>query len=160
MSLLSTLLATQVQRVILPPLYNRDRYEQEEEEGDGYSYDNHDDNDDRPTNQSEAFAKAQAGQSDKPRRRQGLKLPSGGGPFRGFAFVIVQSRADAERILAEWKWEREASVCRDEQDVNGGEDRMDDDAEEDAEEPAVETSKVDKSELDKLARVSGMRSLP
>lgn len=34
-----------------------------------------------------------------------MALPSGGGPFKGFAFVVVGSAEDAERILAAWPWE-------------------------------------------------------
>lgn len=36
-------------------------------------------------------------------------LPKGGGPFKGFVYAVLPSRADAERVLETWKWEREVT---------------------------------------------------
>jgi prophage DNA circulation protein len=34
-------------------------------------------------------------------------LPFGGGPFKGFAFVIVENEEEASRILKEWPWDKQ-----------------------------------------------------
>lgn len=39
-----------------------------------------------------------------------LLLPPGGGPFKGFGFVVVSNKEDALRILKEWDWTRPPPV--------------------------------------------------
>lgn len=43
-------------------------------------------------------------------RNRDLVLPPGGGPFKGFGFVVVASKADARRILKESEWNRPPPV--------------------------------------------------
>jgi hypothetical protein len=45
-------------------------------------------------------------------------LPSGGGPFKGFAFVVVETKEDAERVLRTWEWDRkEVGDGKEEEDI-------------------------------------------
>lgn len=71
-------------------------------------------------------------------------LPTGGGPFRGYAFVVVASKEDAERILKEWVWERNEEAV--EEDVK-------------MEEDGAEEAKPASQEPAALARRSGFRAL-
>lgn len=92
---LSSLLRTPIQRLVIPPLYNSL---------------------DPPTEATQALSVEEAesslpSQSDafaapKPARK-GLVLPQGGGPFKGFAIAIVGSAEDAQRIVDEWRWDKE-----------------------------------------------------
>lgn len=127
---LATLLGTQVQRIVLPPLF--DPSNPPAELSNPYS----------ENDQSAAFAQSQAAASGKEQRRRGRALPSGGGPFRGYAFVVVQSREDAERILKEWTWEEASNKAE------NGPEKMDED---DSPGKDVDTAT--------LARKSGFRSL-
>lgn len=62
---------------------------------------------------------------------KGLSLPSGGGTFKGFGFVVVENELDGERMLREWSWD-------------GGEVKMETDEE--------------GNEFTRGARASGMRA--
>lgn len=41
-------------------------------------------------------------------RMEGEKslLPAGGGPYKGFAFVVLSDKDDFERLLRRWKWNK------------------------------------------------------
>lgn len=90
-------------------------------------------------------------------------MPKGGGPFRGFAFVVVRTAEDAERVLATYPWKREK---RERAEGTGHED-----AEEEAEgadapqgESAADPKGKGKAKKEKLspaerAKRGGMRSL-
>ena len=94
--------------------------------------------------QSAAFAQSQAAANGKAVRRKGKGLPSGGGPFRGYAFVVVESKEDAERITKEWEWESSGA----EHEKEGQEDEMEqDEPSKTADDPAL------------LARKSRFRAL-
>ena len=54
--------------------------------------------------QADAFRAAQDAQQG---RRRARALPKGGGPFKGFAFVLMPSGEEARRVVREWAWERE-----------------------------------------------------
>ncbi|GAA5918930.1 hypothetical protein JCM5296_003834 [Sporobolomyces johnsonii] len=103
---ISSALGTPVQRIVLPPLYdpsNPPDFDAEEADGEGEG-----------TSQAEAFAAAQAAQrgdgeaGDGPRGggRKAKGLPKGGGPFKGFAFVVLRSEDDVQKALGEYAWER------------------------------------------------------
>lgn len=82
---LSTILSTSIQRVLLPPLVDPTATQTPPAED--------------PSGQSEAFAASLLGRGLKR-----LQLPTGGGPYKGFAFVVVGQGEDVERILREWPW--------------------------------------------------------
>ncbi|KAK4054043.1 hypothetical protein OIO90_003688 [Microbotryomycetes sp. JL221] len=136
---LSTLLSTKIQRVILPHMYDPQRsheFEQSLEQG----------------GQDEAFARAQAESGGQRYRRPGLKLPVGGGPLRGFAFIVVENKRDADRILNEWAWKKVSDVGaqametnRDQPEVEGSGD--------------VSMSEDRTVDIQRQARVHGMRAL-
>lgn len=89
--LLTSILATQVQRTILPPLFdpaNPPPEHNADSEGSSLS-------------QSAAFNQALAPTTVK-------SLPPGGGPFKGFAHVMLRTKADVERMCEEWAWEKAA----------------------------------------------------
>lgn len=88
-----------------------------------------------------AFASSQSGRGKKVRS----SLPTGGGPFKGFAFVVVGSREDAERVLREWKWENE--VQEKEEEGVGEDEEMEDE------------ERPDPGTYGTLAKESGMRAL-
>lgn len=132
---LSTLLSSQLQRLVLPPLYDPGNPPTEHQHPRASAND-----------QSEVFAKAQADASGKESVRRGLGLPTGGGPFRGFAFVVLETKEDAERVLKTWAWEKTASGSAGDEE----EDKMDEDGEE------GKPASVDPTTL---ARGSGFRAL-
>jgi hypothetical protein len=132
---LSTLLSSQLQRLVLPPLYDPANPSPDHSQSRASAND-----------QSEAFAKAQAEANGKESVRRGLGLPTGGGPFRGFAFVVLETRKDAERALETWAWEKTAFAG----DGNAGEDKMDEDEDE---------GKPASTDPTTLARRSGFRTL-
>ncbi|KAK4048689.1 hypothetical protein OIV83_004659 [Microbotryomycetes sp. JL201] len=134
-SFISAMLSTVVQRIIIPPLYDPQRKDKDSETYDDGS-------------QSEAFARAQAAKTAKPLRTAALKLPAGGGPFRGYAFVVVQSQEDANRILNTWKWER--APVESSGDARTAEDGNDEDV------SMMEEGPV---KLESLARMYGLRAL-
>jgi hypothetical protein len=51
--------------------------------------------------QSAAFSQALASTTLK-------SLPAGGGPFKGFAHVMLRTKEDVERVCEEWAWEKAA----------------------------------------------------
>lgn len=124
---LSQLLSTQIQRVVLPPLFDPSHPRPAEP---------------TPGDQSSAFATSQV--EDGRARKFKSSLPSGGGPFKGFAFVVMRSREDAERVLREWRWEKEG---KEEEKEDGEDEEM-----ENAERPDPGTYAT-------LAKDSGMRAL-
>lgn len=79
------------------------------------------------------------------KRGKTLNLPVGGGPFKGFAFIVVGRKEDAETILKKWKWEKGT------EDVKGGKGK-------EVEDMNVDESEVE-SDYEKLARESGMRAI-
>ncbi|ORY83002.1 hypothetical protein BCR35DRAFT_80467 [Leucosporidium creatinivorum] len=136
---LSTLLSSQLQRLVLPPLYDPSNPPSEPNHPRASAND-----------QSEVFAKAQAEASGKESVRRGLGLPTGGGPFRGFAFVVLETKEDAERALETWAWEKTDLEREAEAKGDAGEDRMDEDGEE---------GKPTSADPTTLARRSGFRAL-
>ena len=88
-TLLSSVLSASIERVILPPLFDPTNPPANTHPDD-------------PAGQSEAFARSLMDRGGKPKR---TPLPTGGGPYKGFAFVVVGSVEDMERILRDWTWE-------------------------------------------------------
>ncbi|KAM0789905.1 hypothetical protein ACM66B_006746 [Microbotryomycetes sp. NB124-2] len=140
-SFLSSTLSTTVQRVILPPLYAPQRAKEQD------ITENVDDG-----GQSEAFARAQAEAAGKPFRKAALKLPAGGGPFRGFAFVVFKSREDAERILKTWRWDHSAVERSSKESCEPG-------VAAGTEEGDVSMREDESAKLENLARSYGLRAL-
>ncbi|KAI5481340.1 hypothetical protein MNV49_004962 [Pseudohyphozyma bogoriensis] len=127
-STLATLLSTDIQRVVFPLLYDPSRPPSDE---------------DIAGTQAEAFVKA-----------QGLKrnpLPAGGGPFRGFAFVIVPNKDEAGRILEQWKWEKDEGKGKEVK--HSAEEKVDDNEMQTEEDQS-------KKGLEQQARETGFRTLP
>lgn len=104
---LSALLGSQLQRLILPPLFDPSN-----------PPDVTPSTASEPSSQSTAFAAMKAETSGKEVRRKGRALPSGGGPCRGYAFVVLESREDAERVLREWRWEKGSELEKDEEKMD------------------------------------------
>ncbi|KAM0751716.1 hypothetical protein T439DRAFT_324915 [Meredithblackwellia eburnea MCA 4105] len=164
---LSTLLNTPVTRVILPPLFDplNPSLHEDRDEAEADSQD--------PTGQSFAFAQSQLKDKDKGKRKpyRGLKLPTGGGSFKGFAFVVVLGdRRAVDRILDKWVWEREEEdemeeeesvEDDDEGDDDEGEGSGDDDGEggQGVKKVGKKSKKEDKFDHVKAARRSGFRAL-
>ncbi|GAA5910502.1 hypothetical protein JCM8208_007625 [Rhodotorula glutinis] len=96
---LASALSTIPQRVIVPPMFDRahplalDPVPAAGGRGAGGG-----------ASQADAFRAAQDAQEGRRRARQ---LPKSGGPFKGFAFVVLPGREEAERVVREWAWARE-----------------------------------------------------
>ncbi|KAL8277611.1 hypothetical protein RQP46_010043 [Phenoliferia psychrophenolica] len=148
---LSSILSTSIQRVILPPLFDPTTASTTTPSDD-------------PAGQSEAFAQSLKERAGIPNR---TPLPTGGGPYKGFAFVLVGSSEDKDRILKEWTWEipvlEKREVVRRE-----GESEVDRIVREELEAMEVDSpmAKVEDEEepspsnkAQKAARQSGLRSL-
>ncbi|SCV74751.1 BQ2448_7780 [Microbotryum intermedium] len=96
--LLSEILRTQIQRIILPPGYDPSNPPSTVALQTRHS--------DRPITQSELFDQSRSSSKENDKGKgKGLRLPKGGGTFKGFAFVVVGNEMDAERVLREWDWE-------------------------------------------------------
>lgn len=121
---LASALSTVPQRVIIPPMYDRANplaLDPIEASGSGEH------------SQAEAFRAAQDAQQGKRRARP---LPKSGGPFKGFAFVLLPNKEDAERVLGEWAWEGGAPPREDEAAGDGAEEEAGDDDGDEGEEDA------------------------
>ncbi|GJN94169.1 hypothetical protein Rhopal_007243-T1 [Rhodotorula paludigena] len=114
---LASALASTPQRILLPPAFDRNDPLALDPAPDGANTDD----------QSSQAAAFRAAQDEGKKRAKGL--PKGGGAFKGFAFVVLPSKEEAERVLSEWSWEREG----DESAENDDEGDEGDEAEEDAE---------------------------
>lgn len=133
---LSTLLSTQIQRLILPPLFDG-TYQHDTESQD-------------PAGQSEAFERSRIESGEKKEgRRKGLGLPSSGGPFKGFAFVVVEKKEDAEKALKMLSWERRGGE-------DGAREHAGDDDDEDEDVKMSDGKVLDHSAL---AKQSGLRAI-
>ncbi|KDE04721.1 hypothetical protein MVLG_04860 [Microbotryum lychnidis-dioicae p1A1 Lamole] len=109
--LLTQLLRTTIQRIILPPGYDPSHPPSSSDAL--YSSSS-----DRPT-QSELFDQSRSVAKDKDNEKgkgKGLRLPKSGGTFKGFVFVIVENAEDAQRVLSEWDWDWDAQADKVEQD--------------------------------------------
>ncbi|GAA5908511.1 uncharacterized protein JCM6883_005570 [Sporobolomyces salmoneus] len=128
---LSSALSTRIQKLVLPILYDpknppdlsaeEEDQDADEEEGGG------------ETSQAEAFrASMRAKQAEElAQSGEGLKrkpkgLPKGGGPFKGFAFVVLSNKEEVERALKEWSGKRESEGSDEaaEEEAEEAEDRM------------------------------------
>ncbi|GAA6059128.1 hypothetical protein JCM10212_003875 [Sporobolomyces blumeae] len=167
---LSDALDTPIQRLVLPPLYdtsNPPDLAAEEDELDDAANDatGH-------ASQAEAFKASltlQAGASgpggqgrDAVGKRTARGLPKGGGPFKGFAFVVVESKDDLERILREWRGRtrEERAVARTRQDKDRDVE-MEDGRQEEAEEGVKDKGKKKRKEMsaEEKARTAGMSAM-
>ncbi|BGP35795.1 hypothetical protein JCM10296v2_007647 [Rhodotorula toruloides] len=156
---LSSALATPVQRLFLPPLYDPNDPPDLNEFQDVQT-------------QEQAFAQARAaaaGNDKKPPR----PLPKSGGPFKGFAFAVLRSEEEVERVLREFPWDRKGKGRADEADghepndekegeeddvmVNGDVEKADEAAE--APKQGKKKGKKEKLSPTEIARRSGMRTL-
>ncbi|KPV73085.1 uncharacterized protein RHOBADRAFT_66817 [Rhodotorula graminis WP1] len=103
---LASALSTVPQRVIVPPMFDRahplalDPLGSSSSGGGGGGGGGGGE-----SSQADAFRAAQDAQLGRSRRARAL--PKGGGPFKGFAFVVLPSGDEAERVVREWVWEDE-----------------------------------------------------
>ncbi|BGP43851.1 hypothetical protein JCM10449v2_007908 [Rhodotorula kratochvilovae] len=119
---LSSALSTIPQRIIVPPLYDRSNPLALDPLGSASAGEH---------SQADAFRAAQDAAQGKRRARP---LPKSGGPFKGFAFVLLPSKEEAERVLKEWSWEGADGVSsaadgEDEEDEGDAGEDEDEDAE-------------------------------
>lgn len=91
---LSAALETPVQRLVLPALFDPASRSRPQEDDSAFANGGQ-------SSQAQAFAQSRGGP------KKGLGLPKGGGPFRGFAFVVVRNAEEAQRILTTYAWKRE-----------------------------------------------------
>lgn len=157
---LSSALATPVQRLLLPPLFDPNDPPDLNEDTDVQT-------------QEQAFAQARAaaaGNLKKPPR----PLPKSGGPFKGFAFAVLRSEEEVERVLREFPWDRkgggrtedadgdeandEKEGEEDEAMVNGDPEKAEDAAEA-APKQYKKKGKKEKLSPTEIARRSGTRAL-
>ncbi|GAA5977174.1 hypothetical protein JCM11641_003866 [Rhodosporidiobolus odoratus] len=96
--LLSSLLPSYPQKLVLPPLFDKDNPPSlAAEEGDAAE--------DRGISQSELFAQSQREKEGGVVEKKPRALPKGGGPFKGYAFVVLAGKGEVERVLEQWRWE-------------------------------------------------------
>ncbi|GAA5854969.1 hypothetical protein JCM9279_003591 [Rhodotorula babjevae] len=160
---LASALSTVPQRVVVPPLFDRahplalDPVPSSSSSAAGEA------------SQADAFRAAQDAQLG---RRRARGLPKGGGPFKGFAFVLLPSGEEAERVVREWAWERgEVEGAAGGGEGEGEEKEAEDGAEDtemgevgqtggaDGEGKGVDEGKKDKVGCAGRARFAGMRAL-
>lgn len=122
--------------------------------------------------QEQAFAQARAaaaGIDKKPPR----PMPKSGGPFKGFAFAVLRSEHEVERVLRDFPWDRKGKGRADEADgdepndekegeedeamVNGDAEKAEDTAE--GPKQGKKKGKKEKLSPTEIARRSGMRAL-
>lgn len=104
---LSLLLRSTIQRVVLPHLFDPSNPPRDTLA------------DPSSSSQTTAFAQSTAASGSGLASRRPPLLPQGGGPFKGFAHVMLGSDEDVERAVAEWKWE---GSKREKEEVGGEED--------------------------------------
>ncbi|GAA6020741.1 hypothetical protein JCM10207_002008 [Rhodosporidiobolus poonsookiae] len=158
----SSLLSTTPQRVILPPLYDPENPPPLTDEDD-------EDNPSAAPSQAELFARSRAQSEGKEaqhaegRAKKPRQLPKGGGPFKGFAFVVLPSKEEADKALGQWTWDQQDAAAEDQPQ---GEEEADDEDEK-MEEVEVEgekksgkgKAKKPKLSLHERVRRSGLRAL-
>ncbi|KAK4699881.1 hypothetical protein P7C70_g6373, partial [Phenoliferia sp. Uapishka_3] len=158
---LSSLLQTSIHRVILPPLF------------DPLSLPVNSQAETDPAGQSEAFAQSLKDRGNAGSKTKRTPLPVGGGPYKGFAFVVVGSKEDADRILDEWSWEisekesrsGESEVERlvreelEAMETDSQTDSQSDSQEGKLDEDVVDAVKLKTIDLKKAAKENGLRSL-
>lgn len=133
---LSNLLSTTVQKVILPPLSDPSQSNSSHSTAHNTSS--------TSKTQDEAFSSGK-------RKPKALDLPLGGGNFKGFAFVVVAKKEDAEAALKRWAWNREDRVK-----INS--ERKGKEVADGKGDSKMEISKIE-SDYEKLAIESGLRIL-
>ena len=91
---LSSLLQIKIQSILLPALFVPP--------------------DIRPTHINDSSSQSQQYQQDLAIAASNSKtiesefnLPKGGGPFKGFGFIILEDVADREKVLKDWSWKKE-----------------------------------------------------
>ncbi|BGP20617.1 hypothetical protein JCM10213v2_008780 [Rhodosporidiobolus nylandii] len=161
---LSSCLSSVSQKIILPPVYNSE---------DPPSLSDDEDEEGGEPSQAELFAQSQAASregtvvSEDGGKRKPRPLPKGGGPFKGYGFVLLGGKEDAERVAREWSWEGERRAQEEgqapEEAVEEGE-KMDVEQEQEGEGEGKKVAKGKGKEKAKLspverARRSGMRAL-
>ena len=110
-----------MQRLILPPLFDptsKSRSRDDELPDDGAQ-----------NSQAQAFAQSRGG----PKR--GIGLPRGGGPFKGFAFVVLRNAEDVDRALSTYPWQGEPKTREAQRDPDDADDEADAHMEEGRDEP-------------------------
>ncbi|GAA5869380.1 hypothetical protein JCM8547_008658 [Rhodosporidiobolus lusitaniae] len=160
LSFLSSALSSPIQQLILPPLYDRDNPPSlSDEEDDG--------GEDAQPSQAELFAQSREAETNgdgEEKRVKRPKMPKGGGPFKGFVFAVVESKEEAERVLGEWKWEREeggenSEVEREKEETTQAEDEATDGEDAGEKKEDAKGKGKRKASPEERARVSGMRAL-
>ncbi|GAA5884016.1 hypothetical protein JCM6882_002103 [Rhodosporidiobolus microsporus] len=165
---LSASTASYPQKLVLPPLFDK-----ENPPSLSPSDDESDPSKNLAPSQAELFAQSRRGseaaEGKEDKTKKARQLPKGGGPFKGFAFVVLGSKEEAERVTAEWKWEREEGTAAEQ--VRDGEEAEPDGEGEDEKMEGMEAGEGEKKgkkgkgkEKKKLspverARRSGMRAL-
>ncbi|GAA5982846.1 hypothetical protein JCM10908_006808 [Rhodotorula pacifica] len=147
---ISSALSSPVQRLILPPLYDptsKSRQRDEELLPD----------DGGQSSQAQAFAQSRGG----PKKGLG-GLPKGGGPFKGFAFVILRSSEDVDRTLSTYPWKAEPTrrdAQGDADDEEEAEDSRMDEPQPDADPRGKGKAKKPKPTPAEKSKNAGMRAL-
>ncbi|BGP03911.1 hypothetical protein NBRC10513v2_007652 [Rhodotorula toruloides] len=156
---LSSALSSPIQRLIIPPLYDPND-----------PPDLNGDSDVQTQEQAFAQARAAAAGIDKKSPRP---MPKSGGPFKGFAFAVLRSEHEVERVLRDFPWDRKGKGRADEADgdepndekegeedeamVNGDAEKAEDTAE--GPKQGKKKGKKEKLSPTEIARRSGMRAL-
>jgi hypothetical protein len=137
-SMLSEILSTPVQTVRFPLLYDRDdhRRSARNASGDPAVYESH-----------PAYAKL-----DKEARRL-HRLPCDGGPFKGFAVIVLADRTKAAAAATEWAYERDVELFS----LAAAGAKADDASEADSE---IEVSTKAEPTPTERAKASGLRLMP
>jgi hypothetical protein len=158
---LASSLPSQPQNLILPPLFDRENPPTSDDE---------DDDADAAPSQAAMFAasKELAGEEGEKKTKR-PRVPKGGGPFKGFAFVVCRDREEAEKVVEEWKWEGGSGAAgegeHEQQEEEEGEDEKMVEAEESREGAEVagekKSGKGKKRKLTPLerAKMGGLRAL-
>jgi hypothetical protein len=120
----------------------------------------------KTTNANEAGGPAMSKDARKKERQ--ARLPEGGGPYKGFAFVVVGDDAAAEKLRTAWSWEPKAAIApaAAESDDSSSDDSSDSDSSEsgaDKEEakaaPPAEANRAERN-WEAEASKAGLRALP
>ncbi|KAG0653754.1 hypothetical protein C6P46_002230 [Rhodotorula mucilaginosa] len=145
---ISSALGSPVQRLILPPLFDptsKSRSRDDELPEDGAQ-----------NSQAQAFAQSRGG----PKR--GIGLPKGGGPFKGFAFVVLRNAEDVDRALSTYPWQGEPKTREAQRDPDDADDEADAHMEEGRDEPDPKgkgKAKKAKPSPAEKSRNAGLRAL-
>lgn len=106
---------------------------------------------------------AGTGVRSEPRRTErGIGLPKGGGPFKGFAFVVLRNAEDVDRALSTYPWQGEPKTREAQRDPDDADDEADAHMEEGRDEPDPKgkgKAKKAKPSPAEKSRNAGLRAL-